>query len=250
MRKAILTVLSLLFLMPIGVLILLSVAESWRFPMLLPQAITFDYWKDFFRSSGNMNHSIGLSLLLAVTVAGAVTMAGFFTSKLVQKQENKRFLLQLAYFPYSFSPVIYAFCVQFLFLRLGLSGTFAGVWIAQFLLAFPFAVLLFSSHWTPVLFDMEQMVATLGGNRWQAFREVLFPMSKSILMLAFFQTFLISWFDYGLVSVIGVGKIQTLTVRTYQFVGESNVYFAAIASLLIIWPPLMLWWVNRKFIFV
>ncbi len=234
-----------LFLLPIVFLILLSMAESWRYPTLLPDVWTRQHWCDFFGSNNHLAQHFWLSLFLSCSVAAMVTVSGFFISKHVLQHTKRAFLLKMAYIPYSFSPVIYAFCVHFLFLQLGLGGTLLGVWIAQFLLTFPFVVLLFSSHWTKQLFEMEQLVATLGGSSRDAFWNVLFPMSKNALLLAFFQTFLISWFDYGLVAVIGLGKIQTMTILTCQFVSEANLYFAAIASLLTIIPPLILLWFNR-----
>ncbi|MEY4904846.1 MAG: hypothetical protein RLZZ292_2661 [Bacteroidota bacterium] len=238
-----------LFLLPIVFLIILSAAENWRYPTLLPEVWTGQHWRDFFGGHNHLYEHLLLSLMLSCSVAAVVTIFGFFISKKVLQHVQSDFLLKMAYIPYSFSPVMYAFCVHFLFLRLGLGGTLLGVWVAQFLLTFPFVILLFSSHWTKQLFEMEQLVATLGGSSQDAFWKVLFPMSKNMLLLAFFQTFLISWFDYGLVAVIGLGKIQTMTILTYQFVGEANLYFAAIASLLTLIPPLILLWFNRNLLF-
>ncbi|MEO1805346.1 MAG: ABC transporter permease, partial [Bacteroidota bacterium] len=59
----------------------------------------------------------------------------------------------------------------------------------------------------------------------------------------------ISWFEYGLTTLIGVGKIQTLTLKVYQYVNEANIYFAALASCLLFLPPLILIWVNKRFVF-
>ncbi len=249
MKKIVTYFFAALFLLPILFLIQLSVAESWRYPMLLPDVWTGQHWRDFLGSNNQLAHHLVLSLLLSCSVAIGVTMVGFFISKKVLQHPKAAVLLKMAYIPYSFSPVMYAFCVHFLFLRLGLGGTLLGVWIAQFLLAFPFVVLLFSGHWTQALFEMEQLVATLGGTKRDAFWKVLLPMSKNRLLLAFFQSFLISWFDYGLVVVIGLGKVQTMTILTYQFIGEANLYFAAIASLLTLIPPLILLWLNRRLLF-
>jgi len=78
---------------------------------------------------------------------------------------------------------------------------------------------------------------------------VLIPMSKLALLICFFQTFLISWFEYGLSSVIGLGQVRTLTIAVYQYIGESNQFVAALASCLIALPPLLLLWFNQRFVF-
>ena len=97
---------------------------------------------------------------------------------------------------------------------------------------------------------MEQLVATLGGNTWQTYTRVLLPMAKGALLVCFFQTFLISWFEYGLTRLIGVGKVQTLTLKVFQYVNEANIFYAALASILLAMPPILLLWINKKFVFV
>jgi putative spermidine/putrescine transport system permease protein len=69
------------------------------------------------------------------------------------------------------------------------------------------------------------------------------------LLIAFFQSFLISWFEFGLTNYIGGGQVQTLTLRVYQYIGEANIHLAALSSLLLVIPPLILLWLNKRFIF-
>ncbi|WP_204314462.1 hypothetical protein, partial [Klebsiella aerogenes] len=69
----------------------------------------------------------------------------------------------------------------------------------------------------------------LGGTNIVALTSVIIPLSKPLLLVCFFQCFLISWFEYGLTSVIGYGKIQTLTIKVYQFLTEANIYYAALS---------------------
>jgi putative spermidine/putrescine transport system permease protein len=68
-------------------------------------------------------------------------------------------------------------------------------------------------------------------------------------MLCFFQTFLFSWFEFGLTNMIGVGKVQTLTVRVYGFLQEANPFLAAVSSLLLMIPPFVLLLINRHFVY-
>ncbi len=110
-------------------------------------------------------------------------------------------------------------------------------------------MLLFVDYWDARLKALEDLVFTLGGSSSQAYLKVILPVSKNILLLCLFQTFLTSWFDYGLTSVIGVGKIQTLTIKVFQFVGEANPNYAAVSSCLLIVPPMLLLFANKIFLF-
>lgn len=179
-----------------------------------------------------------------------VTLLSFITSKYISFSKYRNQWLLMAYAPYVFAPVILAACLQFFFLKFGLSGNLYGVLLAQLFITYPFGIILFSGFWNQEMRAMEQLVATLGGNSLQTYIKVLLPIAKNALLICFFQTFLISWFEYGLTVVIGVGKLQTLTVKVFQYVNEANLFYAALASCLLIFPPVLLLWLNRRFIFV
>ena len=249
MKKNLWICLATLFYLPFVYLLLLSLATNWRYPLLLPEGFSWDTWAYVFKTDTSIGSSFLLSIFLSSSVAFLATVAGFFIGKTIAAHRLKHLFLTITYFPYAFSPVVYAFALNFLFIKLNLTGNTEGVILAQFIVTFPFAVILFINHWSAELTALEQLVFTLGGTSRQAFWRVLLPLSKNILLICFFQTFLISWFEYGLTAIIGLGKVQTLTLKTYQFIGEANVYFAALASVLLVFPPLILLWFNRKYVF-
>jgi putative spermidine/putrescine transport system permease protein len=75
------------------------------------------------------------------------------------------------------------------------------------------------------------------------------PLSKNAITLCFFQVFLVSWFEYGLTNLIGSGKVRTLTVSVFNFVTEANIFYAALSCCLLILPPMLLLYINKRFIF-
>ncbi len=249
MKKSLWTGLAMLFYAPFAYILLLSLATNWRYPLLLPESFGLDTWRYVFNTDSAIGWSFLLSILLSSSVAFLATFFGFFIGKILAAHRLKPLFLAIVCFPYAFSPVVYAFCLNFLFIKFDLIGTLGGVILAQFIITFPFSIALCINHWSDDILNLEKVVLTLGGSQKQAFFKVILPLSKNILLICFFQTFMISWFEYGLTSIIGLGKIQTLTLKTYQFIGESNIYFAALASCLLVFPPLILLWFNRKFVF-
>lgn len=247
-RKALVAGLLALFVLPFGYLLLLSLATGWRFPALGPDGLTGAHWTNLGSAGGNWVASAATSLLLATLVGLASTLAGFLTARQLAAHPRRRLWLALAYFPYAFSPVIYAHCLKFFFNVSDLSGSIPGVLLAQFILTYPFAMLLFFNHFDHRLYAMEKLTYTLGGTARAAFWRVLVPVSGPVLLICFFQTFLISWFEYGLTSVIGLGQVRTLTIAVYQYIGEANPFVAALASCLVILPPLVLLWLNQRFV--
>ncbi|MBK9335401.1 MAG: ABC transporter permease [Lewinellaceae bacterium] len=249
MKKLLLALFLTALLLPFAYLLLLSVAGQWRYPDVLPPVLSTANWRLALSAAGGIGGNLCLSVLLSAGVAAIVTVGGFVLGKIIAGHPGRARFQAIAYLPFAFSPVIYAYCLQFFFLKADLSGSIAGVLLAQVLLLLPFGILFFSTHWDERLRAMEQLTLTLGGTPRDAWRRVLIPVSRPALLTAFFQAFLLSWFDYGLTSVIGLGQVPTLSVMVWQFIGEANPYFAAIGSCLLVFPPAILLFINKKIVF-
>lgn len=238
-----------LIVFPFVFLLMLSVGREWPYPAPFPVEWSLENWSSVLGSSEGLGNSTRLSVLLSLSVASLATALSFWVSRHIAYHPKREAWLSLAYFPYVFAPVILAACLQFFFIVAGLYGTFGGVLVAQLFITFPYGVIFFSSFWNERLRSMEDLVKTLGGNTRQAYVKVLVPVARGALMTCFFQLFLISWFEYGLTNLIGVGKVPTLTLRVFQYVSEANIFLAALASCLLILPPIVLLWLNRRVVF-
>ncbi len=236
-------------LMPFGVLAVLSVGRAWPYPAVLPDVAGGGAWGLLFSTERGLAASFGLSVGLALAVAALGTALGFVTSRAVAYHPRRDRLLRLAYGPFVLSPVVYAVCLHPFFIRLGLSGRVAGVGLGQLLIAYPFAVIFFTGFWNDNIRSLENVVLTLGGSPGQALRRVLLPLARNLLGVCFFQTFLISWFEYGLTAYLGVGRVQTLPVKVYGYIGEANPFLAALSSCLLVFPPLVLLWANKRILY-
>lgn len=248
-RKLTLGILCLSFLIPFGVLIYLSFSTQWFYPSLAAHPFTLEYWRSFFDGRSGLFQSTGLSVFISLTVSFFATAGGFFISRGISYYTSGRWWLVSAYFPYVIAPVVLAVMLNHYFLQIGLSGTLAGVMTAQILITLPYAVIFFYGYWNQNIRNFENLVDTMGGDFIQKMRHAILPSAKGLLVICFFQCYLISWFEYGLTQFIGVGKVETLTIMVYRYVAESNPYLAALAGTLLIIPPIILLFVNRKFIF-
>ncbi|MEI6411898.1 MAG: ABC transporter permease [Bacteroidota bacterium] len=249
MKKVLLACFLALLALPFAYLLLLSFATGWRFPALWPEGLSAENWATTMASGAGVGAALLRSVCLSGAVAAVVTMGGFVLGKALAAHPQRARWQAMAYLPYAFSPVIYAYCLQFFFLKTNLSGSLTGVWMAQILLLLPFGVLFFSNYWDARLQNMEQLVRTLGGQARDVWQRVLIPVSKTALLTVFFQSFLLSWFDYGLTSVIGLGQVKTLSVQVWQYIGEANPFFAAIGSCLLVFPPVVLLMINKRIVF-
>ncbi len=248
-KPYILTLLVLLILFPFVYMVLLSMSSEWRFPEILPSYFGLKNWLKILSSDTGIFSSFFISVSISLSVATVSTLSGFFISRSVAYHPKKKALTLLTYFPYILAPVVFAACLSYFFLKMGLFGNITGIIVAQFMITFPYALIFFSSFWNERTRNLEDLVATLGGNTLQTYVKMLFPIAKGMLLICFFQTFLISWFEYGLTSIIGVGKVQTLTIKVFLFIKEANFYYGALSCCLLIFPPVVLLYLNKKYVF-
>ena len=234
--------------LPLLLLLVFSVAR-WRvYPDLWPAEASLAAWRRLGGGAEGLGGSLATSLALAMAIASAATAAGFLTSRVVAYHRWRGFLVFLAYVPFVLSPVILGVCLLHVAVTLGVSGSFPGVVGGQFIFAYAFEVVLFVGFWNAETLAFEELALTLGGSPAQAFGRVLLPLGREILLIGFFQAFLLSWFDYGLVLVIGNGRVQTLTVRVFEYLGAGNVPLASVSACLLVAPPVALLCFNRRFL--
>lgn len=234
--------------LPLLILLGLSFAFSWTFPNILPRYFTLSHWEEFLFRNNNLQQSFFNSFIISLVVALTATLLGFICSRWVAYHKRKNLLLILTYFPFALSPVIFAICLKFYFLKTGLAGNLQGIILAQLIITYPYATIFFISFWNNMIKNYQNLAYTLGSNSLFTYRKIIFPLAKSFLLTCFFQCFIISWFEYGLTNIIGYGKVQTLTMKVFQFIGEANIYYAALSSCLLILPPVILLWLNKKFL--
>lgn len=242
-------VLAVLCIVPPCALLAMSFFQQWTYPNVLPKIFTGEAWSYIFNENNKVAPAIFTSIVIAISVAFLSVFMGFFTSMLIAYHRYKKQLLILTYLPFVLSPVIFAVCLKFYFIKMGLIGTLFGVILAQLIIAYPYATILFMSFWNKRMLDFQKLGLTLGASPWYTFKKLLFPMALPMLLVGFFQCYLISWFEYGLTLIIGFGKVQTLTLKVFQYLTEANIFYAALSCSLLVIPPIILLWVNKRFVY-
>ncbi len=246
MRQALYISTGVFLVLPVLVLVLVSLVTNWGYPSLFGEGITLSNWVTTVGGGGELARSFLTSASMSLGIAAASTATGFWVGRSIMYHPWRRTLISFAYYPYLIAPVVLGVLWRFFFLQGNLTGTIGGVMLAQFLFVFPYAILFFSGFWTQKVRDLEHQASTLGASPGQIIRQVLLPTARPFLVVCFFQCFLISWFEYGITQVIGIGKVPTLTVRTMQFVNEANPYYAGVAACLMVLPLILLLLVNRR----
>lgn len=226
------------FLGPYLVLVIMSLGSGWTFPRLLPDRLDGRPWRSLLLRGDGLGPALLTSLALSVVVAGLSTAAGLFIGRAVRRSraEAWRYLM---YLPFVASPVVVGVALYDLLVRLHGAGSAWGVVFVQTIFATSFAAIYFCESWTSKGDRTEHLVRTLGGSEWAVWRHAVWPAARGLASTCLLQTALYSWVDYGIVSVVGGGQVETLTMRLFAYLREANVNQAAMASLLLITPAVV-----------
>lgn len=227
-------------LLPVITLIYLSLVQSWTYPTLFQAEWSWRQWTALFEAHPSLSSALVNSMILALVMGSLGLLFGFVIAKELAFQRTKRAWLQFAFYPYLIAPVVLGAMLQYYFVLWGWSASFFGVMIAQALFILPFSVLIMSNFWTAETREYLHVGASLGGSPKALRKTLLYPLAKPWMLLTFVQCFLMSWFEYGMTQLVGIGKVQTLTVLSMAFLKEANPHPAALAGLLMILPLVLL----------
>jgi putative spermidine/putrescine transport system permease protein len=241
-----LSVIAILCLVPPVYLMWMSLVREWGVDSVLPQSYTSEIWQSVWLTDADVLRSVAVSFAVSGVVALASTVLGFFCSRAVCLHPKRDVLLFAAYIPFGISAVMYAIPLHVFFIKAELAGTVAGVIVAQTLFALAFAVILFSSFWNVHVQDLSDLAATLGASPTQALMTVVVPSAREFGVMVLLQTFLVSWFQYGLTQIIGSGVVQTLPLRVYAYINEAHPAYAAVAGVVLIAPALAILLLSRR----
>ena len=111
-----------------------------------------------------------------------------------------------------------------------------GIVLAQFFVAYAFAVLVIRTTFSGIDVRLEQVARFLGCTPWQAFRRVTLPLSKRGMMAAFVLGWARAMGDFGATSTIAgavKGKTETMPVAIYLNLASVSIDRAVALSIVL-----------------
>lgn len=204
----------------------------------------------FFFGVGGVWRAILNSILVAVmTMLLAVALgapAGYALARFVFKGKDAYRLLILL--TRAFPIAILALPLTVRFIQLGIYDTVFAVALVHTALALPFATLVSSSLFMGIPRELEEAAWTLGCNRLQAFRKVVWPLARPGIAATAIFAFVISWNEVFAASVLTL-RNRTLTGFLLASLNESPLEFRFAGGLFLIVPALVFIFVVRRHLF-
>ncbi len=240
----ILTLLALaaLFALPVAVLALQAAAPGWRYPDLIPSDMSWDGMARALHNPGPMLAALASSLgysLATVLATAAMTLA---PARFLAGSDfrGKHLLEGLLLTPALVPAMTYSMGLHFVFIRLGLADTPAGVVLVLSIAAYPYMLRSLTTAFTHLGPDYRACALNLGASPWQAFGQVELPLLLPALAAGGSVVFLVAFSEYFLVFLIGGGTVPSFTGFLFPVITSSNRGLGALVTLVFLAVPVAL----------
>jgi putative spermidine/putrescine transport system permease protein len=208
-----------------------SDSDSLRFP---PPAFSFRWYHEYFRNE-EWREATFVSLRLAVlttlfatpmgTAAAYALHAGNFRlARLIQGALLNALMVPL---------ILFAVAAYFLFARLGLVNTLAGLVLTDTVLTIPFVMVTVAAGLNSYDMNQERVAQSLGASRWRAFFKVTLPQIRFSVVTGAVLAFLGAFDEVIIATFLSAGQNQTLTARMFASLrDEVDPTIAAVSTLM------------------
>ena len=119
------------------------------------------------------------------------------------------------------------------------SYSYLAIGLPYLALSLPLTVFVLQSFFQGLPWELEDAARVDGCNRLQAFRHVILPIAAPSVFTAAILSFLATWNEYVLASVLTGDRTRTVTVAIGNFAGELTGYTVTMAAGAVVTVPLI-----------
>ena len=244
-----LVALTIFIVAPLVNLFLWAFTNTWYPPSLLPQSYTLTWWHSVLIAP-----DLGESIILSFTFAPVVTLVSALVClpaayAFSRYRFRGRRIFQVSIFAISAFPTMGIFItLAQLFYSLHLIGTFPGVVIVQMLGRIVTMTWIPTAAFSAVPRELEDAARDAGAGPLRTFLNVTVPHAFPGILIALILTFIGSLDEAQGTYLVGVPHFQTMPVIMYSLVSGYPEQAAAVFSILLTIPSLVLLLVVRRYI--
>ncbi|EPX75852.1 carbohydrate ABC transporter permease [Salipiger mucosus] len=224
-------------------------------PIWIPRELSLQAYVDMFSGVGQGGIPVleyfRNSVIIAVTstvISLAVGMSGGYAFARYRFRAKSGWFLGLM-LTRTVPGIALSLPLFFLYARVGLIDTHAGMILAYTALNVPFTIWLIDGFFRQVPRDLAEAAQIDGCTRWQAFWQVEFPLARPGIASAGIFAFLTSWNEFALASQLTRSTdSKTLPVGLLDYTAEFTIDWRGMCALAVVMiiPALLLTYAVQK----
>lgn len=169
---------------------------------------------------------VTLGALVLTLIIGLPTAYALARFKFKGKESIAFNILSLRFAP----ELLIVLPLYLIYQKAGLFDTQVGLILAYQLVTLPMLVWMLRSFIEDLPEELEEAVAIDGGNRWIAFRHVLFRLIAPGLGASLMLSFIWAWNSYTLPLVLGGRNTQVITTGIQQYISYQSIEWGPMAA--------------------
>lgn len=234
---------------PLAWLAVQAFSTRWRYPNLWPDGWTLKWWPEVF-SDSRLTSSIGLSIAFAVTtliIASLVCLPAAYAFSRFNFPGRRIFLIGL-FATNAFPKMGLFISLATLLYALNLMTTFTGVVIVHVLGTVVFMTWIPAAAFSSVPRSLEEAARDCGAGRLRVFFTITVRMALPGILVALIMSFLASFDEAQGTYLVGIPVFYTMPTQMYSLVEAYPKQVAAVFSILMSIPSVVLLLLVRKHI--
>jgi len=247
--NAFIAILALFILGPIVWLALHAFTSGWTYPHLYPNGITLQWWSKVFLDSA-LKTAIRNSLLISpivVLLSMVICLPAAYAAGRMNYFGRKTFMVGI-FSANSFPKIGLFAAIATLYYALNLMGTIMGVIIVQLLGTIIYMTWIPAAAFAAVPKNLEEAARDAGASKFTVFRTITLRMAMPGIFVAIVMSFLASFDEAQGTYLVGAPNIYTMPTEMYSLVQNYPIQVAAVFSLLLALPSVLLLGLARKHI--
>ncbi|MFM7889978.1 MAG: ABC transporter permease [Actinomycetota bacterium] len=222
---------------------------SWTYPNLLPDGLTLEWWRVIVGDTA-LKNAIRNSLIISpivVLASAVICLPAAYAFARYQFFGRKSFLIGM--FAANAFPKIGLFAsIATLYYTLNLMGTVLGVIIIQLLGTIIFMTWIPAAAFAAVPPSLEDAARDAGASKFRVFRDITLRLAMPGILVAMVMSFLHAFDEAQGTYLVGVPTIYTMPTQMYALVLNYPAQIAAVFSILLTIPSVILIGIARKHI--
>ena len=240
---------ALFILGPLVWLAIHAFVTNWTYPNLYPDGWTLNWWSRILENS-SLASAIRNSLIITpivVILSMIICLPAAYAAGRLNYVGRKTFLIGM--FAANSFPKIGLFAsIATLYYALNLMGTVVGVVIVQILGTIIFMTWIPAAAFAAVPRNLEEAARDAGASKLRVFRTITLRLAMPGILVAIVMSFLSSFDEAQGTYLVGAPEIYTMPTEMYSLVQNYPIQVAAVFSLLLAIPSLLLIGLARKHI--
>ncbi|WP_022667769.1 ABC transporter permease [Desulfospira joergensenii] len=235
-------VLTLLFVLPVVVLIISSLAPGWRFPHVWPREFNTRGLVFLVQNRDQILTGLGSSFAYSLATVLVTLILCLFPAMVFSRTRffAKALLEGLLLTPALVPSMTFAMGLHFVFIKFSLADSFTGVVIILSMFSYPYMFRALVAGFQSLGQDFQTCARNLGAGTLETLIRVELPMLLPAMAAGGSVVFLVAFSEYFLVFLIGGGSVPSFTGTLFPLLNSSNRSLASILSLIFLFLPVLL----------